>query len=69
MWTSEQSRAAYNDLIAAGKFPETVNTSPHRERKEWRVPEAAVENFRKENSAREMLKRAPMDREKAAGED
>ncbi len=57
------------DLIAAGKFPSAINISPHRQRREWRIPASDVERFRKENSAGELLKRSRVEMEKAAGEE
>lgn len=43
--------AHVRELIDAGRIPEAINISPHKERSEWRIPEAAVERFRTENSA------------------
>ncbi len=50
--------ATVREWIDAGLIPEAINVSPHRERREWRIPADAVERLRREFSAGELLKRA-----------
>lgn len=50
--------ATVREWIEAGLVPEAINVSPHRTRREWRIPEAVVGRLRREFSAGELLKRA-----------
>ncbi|HET7322691.1 MAG TPA: hypothetical protein VFI96_09370 [Longimicrobiaceae bacterium] len=50
--------ATVREWIEAGLVPEAINVSPHRTRREWRIPEAAVERMRRDFSAGELQKRA-----------